>query len=155
MCSNIHWQLNNHLRSPGSEIYVGCSNGQLLHFGLQADSPNQVSSMVWDRPPSSNGFPDRNPFHRWNAGVAFPKTHRRNYTSAMYRTYSGVFRSGIVKLNGFFITYLTLRSRRSTSLLHFAGAQHSANPTYTKCASCNRRPTGALATLPARADSNR
>jgi len=28
----------------GSEIYVGCSNGQLLRFGLQAGSPNQVET---------------------------------------------------------------------------------------------------------------
>lgn len=26
----------------GSEIYVGCSNGELLRFALQADDPNKV-----------------------------------------------------------------------------------------------------------------
>jgi hypothetical protein len=28
--------------SLGSEIYVGCSNGELLRFALQADDPNKV-----------------------------------------------------------------------------------------------------------------
>ena len=27
---------------PGSEIYVGCSNGDLIRFALQADDPNVV-----------------------------------------------------------------------------------------------------------------
>jgi hypothetical protein len=27
---------------PGSEIYVGCSNGELIRFALQADDPNVV-----------------------------------------------------------------------------------------------------------------
>jgi hypothetical protein len=26
----------------GSELYVGCSNGELLRFALQADDPNKV-----------------------------------------------------------------------------------------------------------------
>lgn len=26
----------------GSEVYVGCSNGELLRFALQADDPNKV-----------------------------------------------------------------------------------------------------------------
>lgn len=30
----------------GSEIYVGCSNGMLLRFALQADTPNAVSSDI-------------------------------------------------------------------------------------------------------------
>ena len=46
-CAQTSINLDKHLRSPGPEIYVGCSNGQLLRFGLQADSPNQVSSMGW------------------------------------------------------------------------------------------------------------
>lgn len=31
---------NNH---AGSEIYVGCSNGELIRFALQADDPSKVS----------------------------------------------------------------------------------------------------------------
>lgn len=27
----------------GSEIYVGCSNGELIRFALQADDPNKVN----------------------------------------------------------------------------------------------------------------
>lgn len=30
----------------GSEIYVGCSNGELLRFTLQADDPNKVCPLV-------------------------------------------------------------------------------------------------------------
>jgi hypothetical protein len=35
---------------PGSEIYAGCSNGELLRFTLQEDDPNQVCPIV------SSGF---------------------------------------------------------------------------------------------------
>lgn len=28
--------------APGSEIYVGCSTGELIRFALQADDPNKV-----------------------------------------------------------------------------------------------------------------
>ena len=50
MCSHVHHPVGKELRSPGPEIYVGCSNGQLLRFGLQAGSANQVSPMEWRLP---------------------------------------------------------------------------------------------------------
>lgn len=31
-----------HVLFLGSEIYVGCSNGQLVRYALQADDPNSV-----------------------------------------------------------------------------------------------------------------
>ena len=31
----------------GSEIYVGCSNGELLRFTLQADDPNKVYALLY------------------------------------------------------------------------------------------------------------
>jgi hypothetical protein len=31
---------------PGSEIYVGCSNGELIRFALQADDPSKVSQTL-------------------------------------------------------------------------------------------------------------
>ena len=39
-CSLKPSQYNDH---PGSEIYVGCSNGELIRFALQADDPGKVS----------------------------------------------------------------------------------------------------------------
>lgn len=33
---------SNCLYNSGSEIYVGCSNGELIRFALQADDPNKV-----------------------------------------------------------------------------------------------------------------
>lgn len=32
------------IQASGSEIYVGCSNGELLRYALQADDPNQLGS---------------------------------------------------------------------------------------------------------------
>jgi len=31
--------------TTGSEIFVGCSNGELMRFALQADDPNKVRSI--------------------------------------------------------------------------------------------------------------
>lgn len=35
-----------YLTLAGSEVYVGCSNGQLLRFALQADNPDTVSYRI-------------------------------------------------------------------------------------------------------------
>jgi hypothetical protein len=37
----------------GSEIYVGCSNGELIRFALQADDPNKVSGFLEYQAPHS------------------------------------------------------------------------------------------------------
>ena len=93
MCSDIHQSLGKYLRPLGPEIYVGCSNGQLLRFGLRADSPDKVSFRKWRSPRLIDRSPDRNAFHPWHASVAYPKTHRRDCAPAMCRTYFGPVRS--------------------------------------------------------------
>ena len=85
--------LGKFLRPLGPEIYVGCSNGQLLRFGLQADSPDKVGFGEWRPPGLTDRFPDRNAFHPWHAAVAYPETHRRDCALAMCRAYFGLVRS--------------------------------------------------------------
>ena len=53
MCSSL-WRVPSYVITPfvylylvtGSEIYAGCSNGELIRFALQADDPNKVNSLV-------------------------------------------------------------------------------------------------------------
>ena len=70
MCSDVHRSLGKYLRTLGPEVYVGCSNGQLLRFGLQADSPDKVSFRKWRPLGLIDRSPDRNAFHTWHAGIA-------------------------------------------------------------------------------------
>jgi hypothetical protein len=46
LVSKFHGMNDPHSFSTGSEIYVGCSNGELLRFALQADDPNKVSNQL-------------------------------------------------------------------------------------------------------------
>src|SRR6266567_1302830 len=62
----------------GSEIYAGCSNGELIRFALQADDPTKV----WSRFTVENNGDETLPagiiHHHLAPDITRQQTHRRN-----------------------------------------------------------------------------